>query len=307
MIITQASFFDLAREGHQATGELKKLAQLRPWAPLHRLWPVRLAAVNTQLQNCKRAVMGLHLVERYFPESLNQYADLTRTHWWDILVDLTNLAENADWFKIDWDMLNEAWAAWLEQSDENGDHLATFLNYIPVRLYGFNHEPATIQLFHGEPGLYIEFFPPMELLYVLLDPTAAEISSGLLVVAEMFEVLDSWDELDREAAWERLHAIEANPEAYPEWARWLPALAKWACGRTENPILKWSFTTYYQDKGPRLAWDTDVAKARSAWQEAQPVIKQLDWLMAWCQESEENLVSLAEFLVTGKNVERFTF
>jgi hypothetical protein len=302
MIITQASFFDLAGEGHQTTGELKKPAQLRPWAPLHRLWPVRLAAVKTQLQNCQRAIIGLRLVEQYFPEALDQYGDLARTTWWDILVDLANLAEDAGWFELDWDVLNEAWAAWLEQADENGDHLATFLRYIPIRLYGFNRESAAIQLFQAEAGLHLEFFPPMELLYVLLDPAAAEISSGLLAAAELFDVESDWDELDREAAWERLYAIEADPEAYPELARWLPALARWACGCTDNPILQWSFAAHYQDNGPRFAWATDVDQARSAWQEAKPVIEQLDQLLVWCRESAENLVSLAEFLMTGNNL-----
>jgi hypothetical protein len=147
MIITQASFFELAREGHQATDEVKKLAQLKPWAPLQRLWPVRLTAISTQLRNCQRAIMGLRLIGQYFPEALDQYSDLSRTHWWDILVDLANQTEEAGWFQIDWEILHEAWAAWLEQADGNGDHLATFLRYIPVRLYGFNHEPAPIQLY----------------------------------------------------------------------------------------------------------------------------------------------------------------
>jgi hypothetical protein len=307
MIITQASFFDLAKEGHQATGKLKKRARLRPWAPLQRLWPVRLTAIKTQLQNCQRAVMGLRLVEQYFPEALDQYGDLAQTTWWDILVDLANRVEDAGWFEIDWDGLNEAWAAWLEQADENGDHLATFLRYIPIRLYGFTREPAAIPLFQAEPGLYLEFFPPMELLYVLLDPTAAEISSGLRVAAELFDVESAWDELDREAAWERLHAIEAEPAAYPELARRLPVLAKWACGCIDNPILKWSFAVHYQDNGPRFAWDTDVDQARSAWQAAKPMTEHLDQWLVWCRERAENLVSLAEFLTTGKNVERLTF
>lgn len=207
-----------------------------------------------------------------------------------------------------WDLLNEAWTAWLEHPEDNGDHLATFLRYIPVRFYGFNREPASIQLFHAEMDLHIKFFPPMELLYVLLAPSGAdEISPELLTAAKLFAVESDWDEPGRGAAWERLNAIEADPESYPELARWLPALARWACGSTDNPILKWSFATYYQDNGPRFAWDTDVEKARLAWQEAKPVIEHLDLLLEWCRERAENLVILAEFLTSGKNVERLTF
>jgi hypothetical protein len=85
-------------------------------------------------------------------------------------------------------------------------------------------------------------------------------------------------------------------------ARWLPVLAKWACGCIDNPILKWSFAAHYQDNGPRFAWATDVNQARSAWQKAKPMIEHLDQLLVWCRESAENLVILAEFLTTGKNL-----
>lgn len=304
MIITQASYFDFTKQRCGVRCEREQLAQLRPWAPLQRLWPVRLTAVNTQLLYCRSAAAGLRLIEKYFPEALEQYGSLAQTHWWDILVDLVNLAEDAGWFEADWDVLNEAWAAWLENIEDSDNYMTTFLSYIPIRLYGFNREPASMQLFNAEPGLFIEFFPPADLLYVLLDPAADEISSGLLAAAQLDDRLDDWNETRREAAWERLHHIELEPEAYPESVRRLPALARWACGTTDNPILKWSFNIYYEEDGERLSWETDVEKARLAWQEAKPVIEQFDRLLKWCREGTGNLVDLAEFLMEGKNVER---
>lgn len=301
MIITQASYFD--RVNQPGDGN-KRTDMLRPWAPLRRLWPVRLTAVNTQLRYCRWAITGLYLIEKYFPKAIDQYGDLGQSTWWDILLDLGHQAEVAGWFEIDWDILNEAWTTWLEPVTSNGDDLAAFLTYIPLRLYGFNREPATVQLFNAEPGLFIEFFPPAELLYALLDPSAAGISSGLLVGAGLSDKWDGWNELSRNAAWARLHAIEVAPETYPESARWLPVLARWACGTTGNPILDWSFSSYYEQNEKQFLWESDVEKARMAWQEAKPVIEQFDRLLQWCRKSAKNLANLAEFLMEGKNVER---
>jgi hypothetical protein len=254
------------------------------------------------LQYCRWAVAGLGLIETYFPKALAQYGDLGQVNWWDLLVDLVNLAEDAGWFEPEWEVLNQAWVEWLENSEDSGASLATFLRDIPFKLYGFNREPASIQIFNAEPGLFIEFFPPAELLYVLLDPAADVVSSGLLVAAELYDRWDDWDEASREMVWKPLHNIEVEPEAYPESARWLPALARWACSTTDNPILKRSFSLYYGDGGERFSWKTDVDKARLTWQEAKPVIKQFDRLLKWCRESATNLVSLADFLTDSSIV-----
>ncbi len=303
MIITQVGYFDRA---NSLPGDEKRmdLSRLRPWAPLWRLWPVRLTAVTTQLRYCHRAITGRHLLEKYFPQALKEYGDLGQSTWWDILLDLGHRVEQAGWFELEWEVLNEAWTEWLENPGDSGDALAIFLTSIPIRLYGFNREPAAIGLFNAEPGLYLEFFPPGELLYVLLDPSAAATSSGLLVGAGLYDKWDNWNESSRAAAWARLRAIEVAPEAYPESVRWLPALARWACGTSGNPILDWSFSSYYEWNERRFSWQADVEKAMMAWQEAQPVIAQFDRLLKWCQERADNLVSLAEFLTEGKNVER---
>lgn len=298
MFITQTSFFDLTKTRQTSD---PKLEQLRPWAALQRLWPIRLTAVNAQLQNCRRAIAGLHLLETLFPQSLDEYGDLAPMNWWDILVDLGQQVEAAGWFPIEWDILDEAWAAWLEHPGGNGDYLATFLHDIPLKLYGFNREPAGIQLFQAEPGLFVEFFPPMELLWGLLNDGAAEISSELFIAAELHNRLDRWDKAAREAAWERLHTIEVNPAAYPESVCWLPALARWACGRSGNPMLDWSYSAYYGQSDSRLSWATDLERAKTAWDEAKPLVEQFHKLMGWCQKSAGPLIFLADFIMEGKN------
>ncbi|MBE7556815.1 MAG: hypothetical protein HS126_37710 [Anaerolineales bacterium] len=198
-------------------------AQLRPWAALPRLRPVKVETLTNQLSNYERTIIGLRLVEQHFPEALADYGDLAQTGWWEILAHLNNLVEEAGWWEVNWTALNEAWAWWMEESKENGDRLAIFLTYIPVRHYGLNQDT-------------ILKFPPMELLYVLLDGSVGVASSDLLIAIELYDGIDQWDQADRDAAWARLHAIEADPGLYPEAVRWLPELARWACHRTGNHL-----------------------------------------------------------------------
>jgi hypothetical protein len=180
----------------------------------------------------------------------------------------------------------------MQDPRDNGDHLALFLHYLPAKHYGFNPET-------------IIHFPPMELLYVLLDGTAGAVSSDLLIAAELYDNLEAWDEQDREAAWARLHAIEADPGRYPEPVRWLPELARWACRRTGNPLLDRQFDL---TNGPWMAWRaaTDLETVKSAWRRARSVIEQFHRLTAWCEEYS-HLVALTHFLMEGTDSEQLNW
>jgi hypothetical protein len=139
--------------------------QLRPGALLRRLRPVQLAAVVRQGQQYRRTVQGLKLLQQYFPAELASYQDLASVGWWEILAVLANLVGESGWFDVDWDSLNLAWASWMEAADDEGDYLALFLEYLPVRLYGFSPEE-------------LAEFPAMELFRVLLDERAVEADPG---------------------------------------------------------------------------------------------------------------------------------
>ena len=65
---------------------------------------------------------------------------------------------------------------------------------------------------------------------------------------------------DRAGVWERLRAIEADPGRYPEPVRWLPELARYACGRTGNPILDCELDPGGQ--GPWFSWAADLEQVR---------------------------------------------
>lgn len=266
------------------------LAQLRPWALLERLRPVKLDSLAAYLRNYERTIAGLRLIEKLFPEALAGYGNLTGTGWWEVLAHLANLVEEAGWFEIDWGALNEAWAYWMEDPAEQGDHLATFLRYIPARQYGFDQQ-SLLQ------------FPPLELLHVLLDGSAGAVSSELLVATELYDSLNDWTEADRQQVWDRLHRIEADPGAYPEPVRWLPELARWACRRTGNHLLDGSFDPYHD--GPWLCWESEaeLEQVRSAWRRAGPVIEQFRRLMAWYEAEPGRITLLTNFLLEGKNYE----
>lgn len=267
-------------------------AQLRPWSLLLRLRPVKIETLAIQLHTYERAIAGLRLIEKFFPEALKEYGNLSDTGWWEILAHLANLIEESGWFEIDWNVLNEAWACWIEAPEENGDHLATFLHFIPARHYGFDQQT-------------ILNYPPMELLYVLLDGSAGVASADLLVAIELYDGIDDdWTEADRQAAWARLHAIESDPGLYPEPVRWLPELARWTCRRTGNLLLDRPFNP--AEDGPWLVWEaeSDLEQVRSAWRRARPVIDQFRRLMAWYEADHSRLTLLANFLMEGNDYEQ---
>lgn len=265
-----------------------RLAQLRPWALLERLRPVTLTSLAGQVANYQRTVTGLRLVQKYFPAALADYGDLAGTGWYEVLAHLNNLVEEAGWWQVDWAALNEAWAWWMEEPEENGERLAGYLTCIPARHYGLS--PETLLS-----------FPPLELLYVLLDGSAGAVSSDLLIALELYDNLDDWSESDRTAAWDRLHRIEADPGRYPGPVRWLPELARWVCRRTGNHLLDRELDPY-QD-GAWLSWEAEaeVEQTRSAWRRAGPVIEQFRRLMHWYEADPSRLTILANFIMEGIN------
>jgi hypothetical protein len=277
-----------SQTGPSAQNSLGLLAQpsvqLRPGVLLRRLRPVQLAAVVRQGQQYRRTVQGLKLLRQYFPAELAGYRDLASVGWWEILAVLANLVGESGWFEVDWDSLNLAWASWMEAADDEGDYLALFLEYLPVRLYGFSPEE-------------LAEFPAMELFRVLLDERVVEASPNLLIASELYDGLSDWGETDRAAAWERLRAIEADPGRYPEPVRWLPELARYACRRTGNFILDQTFDL---ERGPWLSW-REPEQVRTAWRRARPVIEQFRRLTQWVEADQSRLTLLAYALMEGNH------
>jgi hypothetical protein len=179
-----------------------------------------------------------------------------------------------------------------DPEEEQGDHLAVFLHYLPVTLYGFTDGETLFE------------FPPMELLHALLANCEIHaVSSQLLIESEIYDNLEQWDEQNRTSAWQRLEQIEADPGRYPEPVRWLPELARWACHRTGNFMLDQQFDPYHN--GPWLTWrENDLLQVQTAWRRAKPVIEVFHRLMQWYEADSANLLKLADFLMQGGNCEQ---
>jgi hypothetical protein len=275
----------------------ESLTLLTPWTIVKRLRPIRLTTLTHYLRHYARLIAALNLLERHFPHAVGDTALVVKVNpkgetgmgWWEVLAKVVNLAAERNWFAINWDALNAAWAWWMEQGD-NGKRLAVFLEYIPVKLYGLVGEA----LFER---------PPMELLHALLAPAAEvnAVSIDLLGQAGIDEELDEiWLEADRQRTWALLYTIENNPAQYPEPVRWLPELARWACRCTGNVILDRCFNPYRD--GPWFRWD-ELAEVQNAWQRAEPVIRALDRVQTWAEANPDNLAALARFLMHGESTE----
>ncbi|MBN1220819.1 MAG: hypothetical protein JXM69_17995 [Anaerolineae bacterium] len=263
---------------------------IRPRAWLGRLRPVTLTGFQYRLGEYERLGRGLRLIEQYFPAALADDGDLSGKGWWEVLAHLANLVEEADWFTINWPVLNDAWSHWMENPDEErGDHLAVFLHYVPVTLYGFTDTESLFDC------------PPMELLHALLAECEIHaVSSQLLIDSELYDHLDEWTPQERESAWRLLQQIEADPGRYAEPVRWLPELARWAGHRTGNVMLDQHFDPYRE--GPWFTWrEPDVEQLKTAWRRAKPVIEVLDRLLAWYEQDHGRLAQLADFLMNGGN------
>jgi hypothetical protein len=238
----------------------------------------------------ERLRLGLNLIHHHFPAALADYADLSGKSWWETLAHLANLVEEAQWFEINWPVLNEAWSYWMsEPEEERGDHLAVFLHYLPVVLYGFTDTESLFE------------FPPMELLHALLARCEIHaVSAHLLVETALYDNLETWDERDRDSAWKVLEQIEVAPGRYPEPVRWLPELARWACHRTGNVMLDQHFDPCHD--GPWFTWrENDLRQIKTAWRRAKPVIDVFQRLMRWYETDPGRLMKLADFIMNGGN------
>lgn len=277
-------------------------AVLRPWALLRRLRPVKVSTLAGRLREWRRAIAGLDLLRQHFPDTLRAYDALTEPKWWEILAHLLNQVEESDWFEVDWDLLNIAWAWRMEGEAETeadqGTALAAFLVYLPLKLYGFSQ------------GDLLHSTLPVELLHALLSSQVQAVTSSLLLALEIYDqhFEEVWGLAERARAWEILRAVEQNPGRYPEPVRWLPELARWVGHTTHNPILDLVKGADQLDAAApgttawppgRFTWANDLAEVKSAWRRARPVIYQLERLERWVEADASRLSLLYTFFSEG--------
>jgi hypothetical protein len=214
------------------------------------------------------------------------HGSLRLAEWPVILTVFLDAVENAGWFELNWRVLGESHQYMLSEDSDNGDRLALFLTYIPVKMFGLNEQNGKI----------FEM-PPMELLRALLH-TSPQVITVKLREDLNLDWLEDWmrNPQGRKEAWGKLNHIETHPADYPDPLRFLPELARWACGNTGNPLLDHHFDP--RRDGPWFRWDTELTAIQSAWRRAKPVYEAYLRLMEWYSRAPENLIYLADY-ITG--------
>jgi hypothetical protein len=170
------------------------------------------------------------------------------------------------------------------------ESLARYLEYAPVRLFGIARQdvpvancPVTLELLRA---MLFEFDGPRHL------------SAELATQGDLFRRLTYWTERQRQAAWQQLARLEADPDPgrYPGFVRELPALARWACSRSGNLVLDQVIepdlpTTW-------IAWEDEakLAQLRQDWPRAKQLVAWGEQLEGWHSRDMTNLTRLADFL-----------
>lgn len=268
-------------------------ALIKPQALLWRLRPLQMAVAVRQLRHAARLARALEMLRTFFPERLEAEFERGFAHcsdWHLPLGVFYRQVEEQGWFPVNWELLDEAWAHWMQQEDDHGDHLAVWLSHIPVQMFGFSD------------GERIFEYPPLELLRALLDENVEAVSSELLIESELYDTLNEWHPSDRRRAWQKLDRIDRDPGRHPPGARFLPALARWACGRTGNVLLDRHFDPY--NHGPWFPWAEREPLCR-LWRRAAPSVAALERLMAWYQTDQTRLTLLTNFLINGGSTDEF--
>ncbi len=295
--------------GNDGKDRLIKLESL-----LRRLRPARAVTMGIRLQSYQRLVLALHLLRRLFPETFageRRYRSsfsvlhqppsgpeeemeamgqgLLGVSWWEVLTRIIYQVQSEELFDVNWPVLNDAFARWLADPDgNNGDHLAVYLHFLPVTLYGFTDKPEA--LFK---------YPPVELLHALLsDCEVRDVSVRTLEDAGLYDSLAEWTEADRESGWALLDTIDSDPGLWPEAVKSLPEIARWACHRTGNIVLDRHFDP--NDSGTVwLRWGEHLETVKTATRRARSVMRAFHRLMDWYQAEPTRLGKLADFLIKG--------
>jgi hypothetical protein len=187
--------------------------------------------------------------------------------------------------------MNLSWISWINSpTKDKGRHMAAFLEYVPVKLYGFSAQSIVEN-------------KPMNLLQLFLYDKAEAYHKDLPQEAEFPGDPENWGEKDREKAWTMLHRIEDDPGMYPMPVRCLPELGRWVCKRTRNIILDYHFDPRLN--GPRFRWDSpDLEQLKLAWRRAKPIVQQQKKLTEWYERDPSRLVLLTRFLIGADSYEQ---
>jgi hypothetical protein len=294
--------------------------QLKPRAAgPGRLRPLKLRAVGANLRDAFYLAGAFHLLAELFPGALRAYPAVSPVPWTHVIAELYRLIDEAGWFEV-----SQTVEARLRHGYNEYPPPGRYLTNPPVQLYGWRRED-------------IKEWPPLYLMWVLLDPSVSYLvrgvtgSGALLDEADLTPLIEPglhaklafWTEADRLAAWARLKELEARPRSYPgpprrerdkvlppakygrtsyfagERLGRLPGLARWACHMTGNLILD---NVNEANFGFQDLWTwADLPEIRQCWRQARPAIDQLRPLMDWYEADADCLSDITSLLVAGSS------
>ncbi len=258
-----------------------------------RLRPATLTVMTRQLREWQRLGRALALARRVDPDPVWHFDDLAGIRWDEILHDLFNHFAVRNTFPLDIWSLDGAFEGFWEDPGLNAVDLEMYLDYIPLAVQG--------------PDEAMLARPALRLIKGLLDESLEDAARQRLCrswpAAVQKAAGQKWRApTARWMAWQRLRAIEAEPDLFPEPARLLPALARWGCGCTGNLILDGKPTGWHE-ADYRYTWE-QLPRIRAAWQAAQPFMEISERIIAWSEAADRNLIRLAFALMKGTHYEQ---
>lgn len=256
---------------------------LKPAAVLKRLRPVRLERAAWHLQERVWLARAVSLLAAHFPQEIGRLearalADKLgpEVDWWTALERFLLCVEDADWFQIDWDMIERLGVWAMELSGDEGQEepiriLGGYTQGIPAKCFGWETNEEL------EEESRIAAYPALKVLRDLLG--TGPIDVDFLIEYELF---DAVDEYDPDEAWERVDRIGPGLAAP---LCWLPEMARFACDVSGNVIL--DTTIDETDLWPeQWTWAKDLDFLRAEWQRAKPVISRAWDFAARCDNAE---------------------
>jgi len=230
---------------------------LTPKYVLRRLRLVNLESLARRLRGFHYRTLALILAQNL---NLHNMIEIESDwEWYDILREILTWCELLNWFEVDWEVIGDLRDGWMTAGEEYELEMAYFLDYIPVRLYGFSEE------------------------YFM--NTDDEMDTAMILLAGLTDDLS-------------IHEIEAGVKRdfnrYPSPLCWLPEMVQIAQSKTGNLILD-NNAVYDGVEVFRWRWREDLARVLVAWEAAQPVIERFKTFRLWaasCQNSEEIITGL---------------
>lgn len=260
---------------------------LKPHHYLERLRAVRLGAIAYELDGACRTARVVGHIARLFP---GQEAGIDpRAGWSNVLNHLLRLVEKADWFEIDWNMLDYLYEWGMNDGDDDMDdddnpvyepmgwyYLSCYTSGIPVRFYNYSEEDWY------ESYYLASDYPALVAIRVGID------AKYNMDIPEELEPLTwiNYDAALRQVDW----------AAQPAPLRAFPLAVRYVRRDFGNPLLDEGAEV--MDLWPeRWTWEDNLDEVWAYALYARPIWAAIEAVAEWLREDEDSVTQLMDVLV----------